>query len=546
MSKFYNYLNATLLGAIVLAGFAACQDEDFDVSEATLKAKAYDDAFIKQFGKPDPNQSWDFFTQSLESLERGSAGTRASGAGWSTTPRTSQPNYITTDVVNQYKTLLPESKNNYTLGQTQYKLQSTGSGNFTISAIWYGGLFETNSSYSFHFYMHFLDNNNVEQRIELFNTHTGSFGNPGLSTDVHLDAGIQFWFELEYRHNNEPVHRFFSIGTTIEKYDYSKYSYRYNASEGFPYSYTTFQYKNIDYYHIYNGPSQLLYSETQYGDNEIKRFMVIGFEDAWEDLNYLDFDYNDVVLYIDGDLPVPEAKRFFAEDLASYDWDFNDVVVDCEYKRNVLRAVGGTKPVYIQFKKYTLGDLWFKVNKNNYIDSTDPTSVTSNLGTDDVELHEWMYAQNKAAGNTPTKSLKDENGNYRPINVGAKDGLTLEPVVLLQWKNPLSLEELQGVGNHNDIKIFVGDNSSAAFNYVDINDENNIIYNKDKCPSVVMGTVSTRWMKEFQLITKGYPTFYLGNNPGDNQDLKDIWCNYNIDPRYTWDPLNPDAPAPAN
>ena len=91
MSKFYNYLNATLLGAIVLAGFAACQDEDFDVSEATLKAKAYDDAFIKQFGKPDPNQSWDFFTQSLESLERGSAGTRASGAGWSTTPRTSQP-----------------------------------------------------------------------------------------------------------------------------------------------------------------------------------------------------------------------------------------------------------------------------------------------------------------------------------------------------------------------------------------------------------------------------------------------------------------------
>lgn len=541
MSKFYHYLNATLVGAIVLAGFAACQDEDLDVSEATLKAKAYDNAFIKQFGQPDPNQSWDFFTQSLESLQRGSAGTRASGAGWSTTPRNRQPDYITTALVNNYSNLLPESKNNYTLGQTQYKLQSTGSGNFTISAIWYGGAFETTTSYTFHFYMHFLDNNNVEQRVELFSRQLGGFGNPGLSTDIHLDAGIQFWFELEYRQNNNPVHRFYSIGTTIEQYNYNNYSYRYNAAEGFPYSYTTFRYKDIDYYHIYNGPSQLLYSETQYGDNEIKRFMVVGFEDAWEDLNYLDFDYNDVVLYIDGDLPIPEAKRFYAEDLASYDWDFNDVVVDCEYKRNVLRAVGGTLPIYVRFRHPTLG-AHLSVNKYNYIDSTDPTSLNANMGGGDVELHEWMYEQNIAAGNTPTKSLKDEQGRYRPINVDAEDGLKLNPVVLLQWKTPLSLDELKKIGNSpQDVTIFVNDMSNSTTGMVNLDEDiTGIHYTNPNgynlCPAVVMGTVSTRWMKERVLITKGYPTFYEGNNPSSDQDLANIWCNYDVKPQYLFIP----------
>ena len=95
MSKFYNYLNATLLGAIVLAGITACHDEDFNVSESVLREKAFDEAFVKQFGKPDPNQSWDFYAQAMESLRAQKATTRATVAdyGLTVTP-TTQPAYV--------------------------------------------------------------------------------------------------------------------------------------------------------------------------------------------------------------------------------------------------------------------------------------------------------------------------------------------------------------------------------------------------------------------------------------------------------------------
>ena len=580
MSKFYNYLNAALLGAIVLGGLAACQDEDFDVSEATLKAKAYDNAFIKQFGKPDPDQSWDFFTQSLESLKKGgsafSAITRAlseedwdvideEGGVWGVRYRDldNQPAYIKANnyaEVAKYSKLLPEQKNNYTLGQTQYKLQSTGSGNFTISAIWYGGAFETTARYNFNFYIHFevephdeyvIDEVSGEvvtdeetgepitqrvnsKRVRLFSGVRSSFGNPKLSADVHLDAGKQFWFELVYYNvnNTDEVHHFYSIGTTIEKYDYSKYSARYNASEGFPYSYSTFAHKSSDYYHIYNGPSQLLYNETDYGDTGITRYMVIGFEDAWEDLNYLDFDYNDIVLYIDGDLPIPEAKRFFAEDLQAFDWDFNDVVVDVEYKRNVLRAVGGSLPVYVVFRRSFTGEY---IHIKQYDEN-------GNKIADDYELHELIYDQNVKNGNRPDKALKDKNGRYRPINVNAEDGLTLNPAVIMQWDKPLSLDELKNVGaNGRPDVIFYVNNTNGSFQHVNIDpDLTNISYNdpnnRNECPSVVMGTVQTRWMKEFQLITLGYPTFYLGNNPSSDQDLENIWCNFNVKTEYLYTP----------
>lgn len=446
--------------------------------------------------------------------------------------------------VRKYSQLLPEYENNYTLGQTQYKLQSTGSGNFNISAIWYGGAFETNRGYHFNFYIHFVDATGTEQSIPIFTTVTGSFGNPGKAVKVHLDPGLQFWFELEYTGGGS-THNFFSIGTTIEKYNYANYETGYHAANSypdFPFQYDNFAHKSTDYFHIYNGPSQLLYNETSYGENEIKRYMVIGFEDAWEDLNFLDFDYNDVVLYIDGDLPIPEAKRFFAEDLQSFDWDFNDIVVDCEYKRNVLRAVGGTVPVYVEFYDPKGSGAFFKVNEHNYL--SDATSIEANRRGRNVELHEWMYNQNIAQGNTPTKELKDSNGNYRPINVGAEDGLTLEPVVLLQWANPLTLEQLKAIGNNpSDVSFFVGSNLKRL-DYVDITDENKIVYDATMCPSKVMGTVQTRWMIEFQTITKGYPTFYKGNNPSSEQDLNNIWCNYNIDTRYMWDPLNPNKKAP--
>ena len=546
MSKFYHYLNATLLGAIILAGFAACQDEDFDVSEATLKAKAYDYAFIKQFGEPDPDQSWDFFTQSIESLEKGivssSSSTRAvpegtwdaSGDGWGIRSRTAQPDYITNRVVLHYNDLLPESKNNYTKGQTQYKLISSGDGNFTISAIWYGGIFETIPENNFELWIHFIDKNNTEQSKKLFDggdvNHQSmgfDFRNPGLSSDIHLDAGTEFWFEIQYRQNwmnhEATTHYFYSNSSNEMNYDYRNYErYPQDNEVAFPYPYDEFKYKDIDYYHTYNGPTQLLYSETVYGENEIKRYMVIGFEDAWDALDFLDFDYNDIVLYIDGNLPVPEAKRFFAEDLKAYDWDFNDIVIDVEYQRCILRAVGGTLPLYFSMQ----------LPNGKYIETG--------------ELHEMMYNTNVANGNTQSLSVKDEKGNYRPINVGASNGLKLEPTIVLQWDTPLSVDDLKKLGNNpTDVTFHIADPNAAFIQTVDLNSDVTSIHfvnpntsHPNECPAIVAGTISTRWMQEFQLITKGYPTFYDGHNKpaqGD-QALEDIWCNYQVIPTYLYNP----------
>ena len=61
-----------------LGSLTSCQDEDLGVSTQTLKERAFDDAFAKQFGKPSADQSWDFFTQTMQSLGKGnSSATRA-------------------------------------------------------------------------------------------------------------------------------------------------------------------------------------------------------------------------------------------------------------------------------------------------------------------------------------------------------------------------------------------------------------------------------------------------------------------------------------
>ena len=509
----------SLLG---LGSLSSCQDEDFEVSTQTLKERAFNDAFIKQFGKPDANQSWDFYAQTMESVRQESEpATRiaGSGAGWKVTVRDEQPDYISPTTAAQYSTLLPERQNNYTIGQTQYTLVATGSGKFTISAILYAGVFElfgsgngyANTDYNFHLYLCFYDSNKrlVEHSIfegrRIYHTATeDDFINPGYSVDVELTPGTEFWFELGLTRNS-----------TV---------YNYSSKEAIPTNYANVTWPNgsrvatgvaHDYYHNYNGPSQLLYSQTQYGTDGIKRFMVIGFEDSWDWLNYLDFDYNDVVLYIDGDIPVPQAKRFMAEDLEAYDWDYNDVVFDVEYRRVVLRAVGGTLPLYLGF----------------YNRETQRWQVSD-------ELHEIM-----AKGQQPAKTAAEKIPGtdwYKPINVGADNGVdNYLPAIALVWSNPLSAEQLEKIGTETvtidgvergDIELLVGTGADQT-EISEVNKHTSITYAKssDKCPAIIMSPVSAQWLKERMIITSAYPTFYDGNIPASGtQTVNDYWYAYGV------------------
>lgn len=542
------YLSLTIVSLtfLGLGSLTSCQDEDLGVSTQTLKERAFDDAFVKQFGKPSANQSWDFYTQAVQSLGKGGAITRASGAGWSVTGYVAQPAYITPALVQQYDDFLPENDNNYTKGQTDYSLISTGDGNFTISAIWYGGGFETNTDvYGFNFYLHFKDNDGNFQRELLFtggdkngnkmwndNSDHG-FGNPGMAVDVHLDEGIEFWFEIEYwqKANSSTKHHFYSNsdGHAIQTYNYEKYPEYYRnatAETRFPYEYYRFRYKERDYYHIYNGPSQLLYSAYEYGEDQISHFMVIGFEDCWEDLDFLDFDYNDIVLYIDGDLPLPVAKRVLVEDLEQFDWDYNDVVFDIEYKRMVLRAVGGTKPVYLEF-----------------VDNDGNETVTE-------ELHELMAKHHRVVDDEGRVTYPYANGApkiegtnyYKPINVDASNGVDMMDALIKQWDDPLNDEQIQDMGTHHDIIVLVGDGEDQVEAYqvskTDKNGNTVITYAAGaKGPAIIMAPVETRWMKELQLIKLGYPTFFdgrSGSGPDGVQTLEDYWFSVNVKTDYLY------------
>ena len=100
----------------------------------------------------------------------------------------------------------------------------------------------------------------------------------------------------------------------------------------------------------YNGTSTLAYS-TQLND-ENKQVMILGFEDGWRP-GPADWDFNDIIILIEGDLPEPTSKRFFCEDLESFDWDYNDVVFDVSNYGITLRALGGTLPVFLRVKDRT-------------------------------------------------------------------------------------------------------------------------------------------------------------------------------------------------
>ena len=64
----------SLLG---LGCLTSCHDEDFDVSTAVLQERAFEQGFIKEFGQPSADQSWDFYAQMMESLRHGAGVTRA-------------------------------------------------------------------------------------------------------------------------------------------------------------------------------------------------------------------------------------------------------------------------------------------------------------------------------------------------------------------------------------------------------------------------------------------------------------------------------------
>ena len=252
-----------------------------------LKEKAFENGFVKEFGQPSANQSWDFYAQKLQSVR--DAKTRATMAEPITcNVGTLQTNQTLSEsmqaMLDSVLTVVPEQRYNYTAGQHDYHLYSVGE--FKISAVRYAGGIEIIRRYNFDFGLVYKDENGVEQPpVNLFGYHNmggeeqSNFGNPRIARTVKLTEGAEFRFYLKYHGDN-----------------------------GNDYTYWSNVRPNDDY----EGTSTLFYGTPEGSNTQV---MVIGFEDMWEQGSFLniapDYDFNDIIIFIEGNLPEPSSKRFF-------------------------------------------------------------------------------------------------------------------------------------------------------------------------------------------------------------------------------------------
>lgn len=487
-----------------LGGLTSCQDEDLDVSNAVLQERAFEQGFIKEFGKPSADQRWDFYAQKMEKLFGSTTrATMAEDPVCTVTTGVEQKYDIALiqDIVN---TKLPAGVDNSNQGQNTYTLRSVGK--FKISAVNYGGNVETLDSWKFHFGISYRKANGQRVNKELFSTQTirqemsyytvpGSnppryYGNPELAAEVELTYNTPFSFYMEYTRPNEQDHWIFysdekpdpnggSISSSTGRADGDKYE----------------------------GPSTLLYSlEDLTEDGTQEQIIVLGFEDIWFPGGSSDRDFNDVVLFIEGTLPIASSKRFFSEDLESFDYDYNDVVFDLTSSGIVLRAVGGTLPVYLKI----LPKGGNPENENDWVTTG--------------ELHEVMHVGNgNAKAEHKTFKLGDKT-LYSPINVGdAKYGVKLEAVRIpgIEWTGDkwLTADDVTNFANSlsdskvGDVKLLVG-NPAEVLDKVDSTD--GIIEYQDVggVPAIWWGPVDINWMKELKKISLGYEYFYGGAPEG--------------------------------
>jgi len=261
-------------------------------------------------------------------------------------------------------------------------------------------------------------------------------------------------------------------------------------------------------YYSTQGISQLCYSVDHMDNNAIDQIMIIGFEDAYDNISTTSTtepDFNDVVIYLEGELPLPTSKRFFAEDKTSLDWDYNDVVFDVEYNGVVLRAVGGTLPVFLEV-----------VNPKN----NQTYTVTT-------ELHTLM-AQKQTAQGMPTTAQtfvgSDGKTYFKPINVGASNGVKLDPARAIEWTGNARLTgSTEYLTNFSNVKLMVVEDFGTDATSVSYNDAvergtvKDVFYEDGTtCPAIYASPVNVLWVKEMKKVSLGYPYFYKGKTEDDS------------------------------
>lgn len=584
-----NYWAFAFLGALTFGSLTSCQDVDLGVSAPVLQERAFEQSFIKEFGEPSSDQTWDFYAQQMDALHSKGSTTRASMA--IDLPEVPSPPDVDQPTTQEFKAIadswhgsLEEGINNSRVGQNHFTLTSTGE--FNIFAVNYGGGIEYDPKYNFIFGLIYVDQTDGQKyKMPLFhtgfNTEKGfkptystwdnanpehwDSGNPGWGKKINLPVGTRFYFYMEF------TFPFEWSGENLDHYPWWVEYPAKNVDQSYVSNETPVfhNYFNQELpYNDYGGNSTLLYTTERITANHAEQLMMIGLEDAWglDGINrgtpnpgWMDLDFNDVVLVIDGELPLSDTKRFFVEDKSAFDWDYNDVVFDVANNGITLRAVGGTLPIWLYVKD--------KNGKETYTE----------------ELHKLMQDLQPQAEKHDlilTYTLSTDDGErilYKPIDVAANPGLWFDAVQIITWAisvtegeptTRLMEGELERFANPfvanpiGDIKVLVGSEYgqtlSEALERLPLSNEPSIekldfenYENRPKLvelaqqggiPAIWTGTTNVRWMKELQKITLGYKNFY---GKGEKVDGFPQWWKTNVDDSYWYqfvgdvDPDNP-------
>ena len=578
------FLSVAILGLLTFGCLSSCQEVEFDVSPAVLQEHVFEQSFIKEFGKPSPDQTWDFYSLQMNAIRSKAGATRATQDITVTAEDIDQPQ--TDDfksLVDSWWDSLEEGNNNAHVGQNHYTLTSTG--NFNIYAVNYGGGIETEEPRNLDFGLVYIDpEDNTHHEVPLFSTGfkdgfeptykswdgaaVNDCGNPGWGKQVTIPEGVRFYFYLRHTclfGTGWNADGSWNTTDTREQVFYSNQAPVFIDHDGNPMDYSLYDGRS------YEGNSTLLFTTERIDESTGKdeQIMMIGFEDAWG-LNgsnytpdYLDLDFNDVVLIIDGELPVSDTKRFFIEDKSAFDWDYNDVVFDVSNTGIVLRAVGGTLPVWLGI--------------------TDKTGVTT--WTD--ELHQLLASKQHQEIHQNHKLYYErevmENGTlvtkkfYKPIDVAANPGLWLDAEPIVRWTNSEGTRLGINANGEDEVSLFanpfvsnpIGDIQLLVGSYYDqpfseaqeryaLSNESTIqkldfddyqdrprlvkLANAGGIPAIWTANTNVRWMQEFKKITLGYKNFY---GKGEIVNGFPQWWRTDVDDTYWYQfygDTDPDAP----
>lgn len=511
--KLINSLVYALLSMTTLAILASCQDEDFGYTAEDVKKGAFGRNFENEYGKIDPDQSWDltnYMTRTakyddealVDYLLRNGGQTRASGAY---NPIGSLPDnlsgieidgegyyHVQANTIKWLRSFLKEGKNNTSLGSA-FSLRAP-SNKIAIVPIYQGF---ANMDWSLYIRHDGTDTKLWTESENILVSNDGKDYKTDNTKSWETKGTTYGTSQTVYDHEIKAKPIVVDLGSTSVK-EFNLFLKIDDNNGQSSYANTgTEQLSSMGMMLALPCPLPTNLGET---DGEDNLAMIVGVEDS--DLAGSDWDMNDVCFLIIGLPALPNRiditrKRYMCEDLGNtYDFDFNDIVVDVmevvtsEYDHDKNNFVQKGDATQIATIKHVCGTLPFQVKVGNTLFNkvTDPTNETQTLA-----------------------DLKDGVADADIVNLPTTRGVNWNPEFsrrISGWDHNTNNIEIQvSTTTNNNIDVLTdafGDKNGA----VEVNGDEHIYHitfaERGEAPLIIATDPTLMWMDEHTHIPEAW------------------------------------------